>query len=211
MAGIINYLRGIYVCVPRDATQAAGFYNTLFRSDDPAIVVEVLNAYRLKAKLPENIADFALPLGRPEIIREGEDVTIATYGACCAVAEKAADRLQSVGINVEIIDIRTLLPFDLEGCIVRSIQKTNRILFLDEDCPGGATAYMMQKVLEEQGGYSWLDCAPRTLTAKEHRPAYGSDGDYFSKPNADLIFEAVYGLMHESDPRRFAMSWGNRQ
>jgi 2-oxoisovalerate dehydrogenase E1 component len=205
MAGILNLIRGIYVCVPRDATQAAGFYNTILESDDSALVVEVLNAYRKKAQLPDNIGNFRIPLGIPEILRPGTDVTIVTYGACCAIAQDAADLLASVGIEIELMDARTLLPFDLHGMILDSLRKTNRILFLDEDCPGGATAYMMQKVVEEQGGFHWLDCAPRTLAAKEHRPAYGSDGDYFSKSNREQIFEAVYDIMHESNPTRFPL------
>jgi 2-oxoisovalerate dehydrogenase E1 component len=203
MAGILNLIRGIYICVPRDATRAAGFYNTLFQADDSALVIEVLNAYRKKAPLPDNIGEFTIPLGVPEIIRSGADVTIVTYGACCAIAEEAALLLAGVGIEAELIDVQTLLPFDLNGSILDSLKKTNRILFLDEDCPGGATAYMMQQALEERGGYSWLDCAPRTLSAKEHRPAYGSDGDYFSKPNREQIFRMVYEMMHESKPDRF--------
>jgi 2-oxoisovalerate dehydrogenase E1 component len=209
MAGILNLMRGIYICVPRDATQAAGFYNTIFQSDDTALVVEVLNAYRKKAPLPDNIGEFTIPLGIPETIRTGSDVTVVTYGACCAIAEEAALLLQKAGIEIELIDVRSLLPFDLRHMILDSLKKTNHILFLDEDCPGGATAYMMQKVLEEQGGYQWLDCAPRTLAAKEHRPAYGSDGDYFSKPNRDQIFEAVYEMMHESNPGRFPRFHGS--
>jgi pyruvate/2-oxoglutarate/acetoin dehydrogenase E1 component len=153
--------------------------------------------------LPENIGGFTIPLGVPEIIRGGTDVTIVTYGACCAIAMEAAERLHAVGIEIELIDVRTLLPFDLRGVIADSLKKTSRVLFLDEDCPGGATAYMMQKVIEEQGGYHWLDCAPRTLAAREHRPAYGSDGDYFSKPNREQIIEAVYDIMHEANPERF--------
>jgi pyruvate/2-oxoglutarate/acetoin dehydrogenase E1 component/TPP-dependent pyruvate/acetoin dehydrogenase alpha subunit len=207
MAGILNLIRGIYVCVPRDATQAAGFYNTLLESDDPALVIEVLNAYRRKAPLPDNVSEFRIPLGIPEIIRSGSDVTLVTYGACCAIALEAARLLQSVGIEVELIDVRTLLPFDREGVILKSLQKTSRILFLDEDCPGGATAYMMQKVLEERGGYQWLDSPPRTLTAKEHRPAYGSDGDYFSKPNRTQIFESVYAMLYEAKPNCFPKLW----
>jgi 2-oxoisovalerate dehydrogenase E1 component len=203
MAGILNLVRGIYFCVPRDATHAAGFYNTLLQSDDSGIVVEVLNAYRKRAKLPDNIGEFTIPLGVPDIMRTGTDITIATYGACCAIAWEAAARLQDFGIEVELIDVQTLLPFDLKGVIVNSLKKTNRILFLDEDCPGGATAYMMQKVISDHGGFQWLDCAPRTLTAKEHRPAYGSDGDYFSKPNREQIFEAVCEVMHEANPRRY--------
>jgi 2-oxoisovalerate dehydrogenase E1 component len=203
MAGILNLIRGIYLCVPRDATRAAGLYNTIFQSDDCALVIEVLNAYRKKAALPDNIGEFTIPLGVPEVIRPGTDVTIATYGACCAIAEEAALMLSSCGIETELIDVQTLLPFDLQSSILHSLKKTNRILFLDEDCPGGATAYMMQKVLEEQGGYQWLDSAPRTLSAKEHRPAYGSDGDYFSKPNREQIFETVYKMMHEAKPGIF--------
>ncbi len=203
MAGILNLMKGIYICVPRDATQAAGFYNTLLQSDDSAIVIEVLNAYRKKAKLPDNIGEFTIPLGVPEIIRQGSDITIATYGACCAIAEEAALQLHDTGIEAELIDVRTLIPFDRRGVILDSLKKTNRILFLDEDGPGGATAYMMQKVLEEQNGYRWLDCSPRTLAAQDHRPAYGSDGDYFSKPNREQIFAAVYDIMHEANPKRF--------
>ncbi len=205
MAGILNLLRGIYICVPRDAIQAAGFYNTLLESDDSALVIEVLNAYRKKARLPANIGAFKIPLGIPEVIRPGSDVTIVTYGACCAIACDAVEQLANVGIEAELIDVRTLLPFDMHGLILASLRKTNRILFLDEDCPGGASAYMMQKVIEEQGGFHWLDCAPRTVTAKEHRPAYGSDGDYFSKSNREQIFEAIYGIMHESSPSRFPL------
>ena len=203
MAGIINLVRGIYVCVPRNSVQATGFYNTILRSDDAALVVEVLNGYRKKEAIPENIGEFTLPLGVPEVLREGGDVTIVTYGACCAIAETAATLLETVGIDSEIIDVQTLLPFDIDGVIVESLKKTNRILFLDEDCPGGATAYMMQEVLERQGGFECLDSPPKTLTSQAHRPAYGSDGDYFSKPNREQIVEAVYALMHGQDPAKF--------
>lgn len=203
MAGIINLVRGIHVCVPRNMTQAAGFYNLLLRSDEPALIVEVLNGYRLKEKLPANAGDFTVPLGVPEILRVGTDVTLVTYGACCRVALDAADTLAKVGISVEVIDVQTLLPFDTEGVITRSLQKTNRIIFLDEDVPGGTTAYMMQQVIERQSGYRYLDSEPRTLTAKPHRPAYGTDGNYWSKPEAEHIFECVYELMHESNPSRF--------
>jgi len=205
MAGLIDLLRGIYLCVPRDSTQAAGMYNTILRSDDTAFIVEVLNAYRKKAPLPDNVGDFTVPLGVPEVIRVGQDVTVVTYGACCAIAEEAAELLSRVGVEIELIDVRTLLPFDLRRIIVESLRKTSRVLFLDEDGPGGATAYMMQQTLEQHGGYEWLDAAPRTLPAREHRPAYGSDGDYFSKPNREQIFEAVYDLMHEADPQRFPL------
>jgi pyruvate/2-oxoglutarate/acetoin dehydrogenase E1 component len=203
MAGIIHLVRGMYVCVPRNLTQAAGMYNTLLQSDDPAIVVEVLNGYRLKERLPENIGEMTVPLGIPEILREGKDVTIVTYGSCCRVAMEAAERLAQVGIDVEIVDVQTLLPFDLPGRILQSLKKTSRILFLDEDVPGGTTGYMLREVLEVQGGYTWLDSAPRTLSGKEHRPAYGSDGDYWSKPNRETVFETVYEIMQEANPRKF--------
>lgn len=203
MAGIIHLVRGIYVCVPRNMTQAAGFYNTLLQSDDPGIVVEVLNGYRLKERLPANIGEIAVPLGVPEVLREGSDVTVVTYGACCRIALEAAERLAEVGIEIEVVDVQTLLPFDRHARILESLKKTNRILFLDEDVPGGTSAYMMREVLERQGGYVWLDSEPRTLSGKEHRPAYGSDGDYWSKPSRETVFEAVYEIMHEADPASY--------
>ncbi|HEX7182525.1 MAG TPA: transketolase C-terminal domain-containing protein [Thermoanaerobaculia bacterium] len=205
MGGIMHLVRGIYFCVPRNMTQAAGFYNTLLKSDDPAIVVEVLNGYRIKEKLPDNIGEITVPLGVPEVLREGTDVTIVTYGATCRIALEAAEKLAAVGIDAEIVDIQTLIPFDRHSRIVESLKKTNRVLFVDEDVPGGASAYMMQQVLEKQGGYRWLDAEPRTLTGKEHRPAYGSDGDYWSKPNRETIFEAVYEMMHEADPEGYPL------
>ena len=200
MSGILNLTRGIYVLVPRDMTRAAGFYNTLLKADEPAIVVEVLNGYRVKERLPENIGEITLPLGVPETIRDGKDVTIVTYGACCRVVLDAADKLGKAGIEVEVIDVQSLMPFDIHGKIVESLKKTNRILFVDEDVPGGTTAYMMQEVIEKQGGYFHLDSPARTLSAKAHRPAYGSDGDYWSKPNAETVFDSVYDMMHEVDP-----------
>ena len=203
MAGIIHLVRGVHVLVPRNMTQAAGFYNTLLQSDEPALVVEVLNGYRLKEQLPDNIAEFTLPLGVPETLREGTDVTVVTYGACCRVALDAAELLESVGISVEVIDVQSLLPFDVNGMILESLKKTNRILFLDEDVPGGASAYMMQEVIERQGGYRWLDSQPRTLAAAPHRPAYGSDGAFWSKPGPESVFEAVYEMMSEADPKRW--------
>jgi pyruvate/2-oxoglutarate/acetoin dehydrogenase E1 component/TPP-dependent pyruvate/acetoin dehydrogenase alpha subunit len=203
MAGIINLIRGIYVCVPRNMTQAAGLYNTLFRSDDPAVVVEVLNGYRVKEKLPSNIGDFTVPLGVAEVMRQGSDVTLVSYGATLRIVMESAELLAQSGIGAEVIDVQTLLPFDLRGVIVESVKKTSRVVFIDEDVPGGATAFMMQQVLERDHGYDWLDSEPRTLPAKEHRPAYGSDGDYWSKPNRESIFEAVYDLMHEANPRRY--------
>ena len=203
MAGIINLVRGMYVLVPRDMTRAAGFYNTLLKSDEPAIVVEVLNGYRVKEKLPDNIGEMTVPLGVPETIREGSDVTVVTYGACCRIALDAAEKLSRVGIETEVIDVQSLLPFDIHGKIVESLKKTNRILFVDEDVPGGATAYMLQEVIEKQGGYFHLDTPARTLSGKAHRPAYGSDGDYWSKPNAETIFDTVYEMMNEADPSAF--------
>jgi pyruvate/2-oxoglutarate/acetoin dehydrogenase E1 component/TPP-dependent pyruvate/acetoin dehydrogenase alpha subunit len=207
MAGVLNLVRGVYLCVPRNMTQAAGFYNTLLACDDPGIVVEVLNGYRTKERLPENIGEFRLALGAPEVLREGGDATVVTYGACCRIALEAAESLAACGISAEVIDVQTLSPFDRHGTIAASLRKTNRILLLDEDVPGGATAFMMQQVLDRDGGYAWLDAAPRCLAAKEHRPAYGSDGDYWSKPNRESIVEAVYELMHEGDPRRFPLFW----
>jgi pyruvate/2-oxoglutarate/acetoin dehydrogenase E1 component/TPP-dependent pyruvate/acetoin dehydrogenase alpha subunit len=205
MAGVLGLLRGIYVCVPRNMTQAAGFYNTLLAGDDPGLVVEVLNGYRTKERLPANIGEMTVPLGVPEVLREGRDATVVTYGACCRIAFEAAERLAQVGIEIEIVDVQTLLPFDRDGRILDSLRKTNRVVFMDEDVPGGATAYMLQQALEAQGGYAWLDSAPRTLTGTEHRPAYGSDGDYWSKPNREQLFELVYELMHEANPAAFPL------
>lgn len=207
MGMILGALRGMYVLTPRNMTQAAGMYNTLLRSDDTALLIEVLNGYRLKETLPDNIGEFTVPLGVPEILQEGTDITLVTYGACCRVAEEACKELARFGISVELIDAQTLIPFDTSGIISKSLSKTNRIAFLDEDVPGGATAYMMQCVLEDQGGYKLLDSAPLTITAKAHRPAYGSDGDYFSKPSADDIFRDVYELLSEADPQKFPMFW----
>jgi len=203
ISGILNLIRGIYVCVPRDMTRAAGMYNTLLQGDDPGLVIEVLNGYRLKERLPVNIGEMTLPLGVPEILRNGADVTLVTYGACCRIALEAAELLAQVGIDTEIIDVQTLQPFDQAGSIGDSVKNTNRVVFVDEDVPGGATAHMMQKVLEDQGAFSWLDAEPRTVSGKAHRPAYGSDGDYFSKPNREEIFDAAYGLMRETDPQKF--------
>jgi pyruvate/2-oxoglutarate/acetoin dehydrogenase E1 component/TPP-dependent pyruvate/acetoin dehydrogenase alpha subunit len=203
MAGILNLVRGLYVCVPRNMTQAAGFYNTLLRGDDPGLVVEVLNGYRVKEKLPSNIGDFTVPLGVPEVIREGSDVTLVTYGATARIVMESAELLAQSGIDAEVIDVQTLLPFDRPGVIAESLKKTNRIAFIDEDVPGGTTAFMMQNVLERDHGYDWLDSEPLTIPGKVHRPAYGSDGDYWSKPNRESIFEKVYALMHEANPRKW--------
>ncbi|MBK9248165.1 MAG: transketolase [Ignavibacteria bacterium] len=203
MSGIINLVRGIHVCVPRNMTQAAGMYNLLLEADEPALVVEVLNGYRLKEKLPVNVGEYTVPLGMPEILRSGTDITIVTYGASCKIVLDAAELLAKTGISVEVIDVQTLLPFDIHSSIVESLKRTNRIVFLDEDVPGGASAYMMREVLEVQGGYKYLDSQPRTLSAKPHRPAYGTDGNYFSKPEAEHVFECVYDIMHEVDPSKF--------
>jgi len=205
MAGLIHLLRGVHVLVPRNMTQAAGFYNSLLRSDDPGLVVEVLNGYRLKETLPDNIGEFTVPVGVPEVLREGTDITLVTYGACCRIVLEAAERLRQVGVDAEVIDVQSLLPFDVHGGILESLTKTSRIVFIDEDVPGGATAYMLQEVIEKQGGYAWLDSPPRTLSAKPHRPAYGSDGDYWSKPNVEQIFETAYEIMHEVDPARYPL------
>ncbi len=203
MAGIINLVRGIHVLVPRNMTQAAGFYNTLLQSDEPGLIVEVLNGYRRKEKLPDNLAEFTVPVGIPEIIHAGHDITVVTYGATCRIVMDAVERLSQVGIEAEVIDVRTLLPFDVRGRILESLQKTGRILFVDEDVPGGTTAYMLREVIEKQGGYYWLDSPPRTLPGKPHRSAYGSDGDYWSKPNADQVFETIYLMMSEADPSAY--------
>ncbi len=200
---VINSIRGVYVLVPRNMTQAAGFYNTMLASDDPALIIEPLNAYRLREKLPLNIGNFRIPLGVPEIIAEGTDITIVTYGSCVRIAQDALTQLKEFGISAELIDVQTLLPFDLNHSILESLKKTNKIMFFDEDVPGGATAFMMHQVLEIQNGFDFLDAAPKTLTGKAHRAAYGTDGDYFSNPNAEDVFDAVYKMMHEYNPNQF--------
>ncbi len=197
MGVVINALRGMYICVPRNMTQAAGMYNTLLQSNDPGLVVECLNGYRLKEKMPTNLTTFTVPLGIPEIIKEGSDVTIVSYGSTLRIIQDAVQTLENQNISCEIIDVQTLLPFDINHKILDSLKKTNRIIFIDEDVPGGAAAYMFNKVMEEQGGYKYLDVAPRTLTGKSHRPAYGSDGDYFSKPNAEEIESVIKEMMAE--------------
>ena len=200
---IINALRGMYVCVPRNMTQAAGMYNTLMQADEPALVIECLNGYRLKEKMPDNIGEFTVALGKPEILVAGTDVTVITYGSTTRVAEEAIKQLAEIGINVELIDVQTLLPFDVNNSIVESIKKTNKVVFLDEDVPGGATAYMMQQVLENQQAYQYLDYKPITISAKAHRPPYGTDGDYWSKPNAEEIFEVICNMMSDYEPGYF--------
>ena len=203
MGMILSSLRGMYVLVPRNMVQAAGFYNTLLKSDDPALIIECLNGYRLKEKLPDNIGEFTVPLGVPEVLKEGTDVTIVTYGSMCRIVLEGVAELEEKGISCEVIDVQTLLPFDVNHTILESVKKTNRVVFADEDVPGGATAFMMHQVLEVQKAYRYLDSAPLTIAAKEHRPAYGSDGDYFSKPNPEEIFDKVYVLVSEAFPNRF--------
>jgi len=207
MGTILHALRGMYVCVPRDMTRAAGFYNTLLRGNDPALVVEVLNGYRLKEAMPTNIADYCLPLGVPEVIRTGQHITVVTYGANCRLALDAADILATLGVELEVVDVQTLLPFDTTGQIAQSLRKTSRLICFDEDVPGGASAYMLQQILEVQNGYRYLDSAPRTLTAQAHRPAYASDGDYFSKPTVEDLISLSLDLMAEFDPARYRNIW----
>lgn len=208
MAALVHLLRGMHVLVPRDMTRAAGFYNTLLQCDEPALVVEVLSGYRLKERLPDNIAEITVPLGVPETLRSGSDLTLVTYGACCRIALEAAELLAGLGIEIEVIDVQSLLPFDIHGRIGASLKRTGRIVFMDEDVPGGTSAYMLQEVIEKQGGYQWLDSPPRTLAAKPHRPAYGTDGDYFSKPNVEDVLALVVDVMNEVDPERYPLTLG---
>lgn len=200
---LLGSLRGIHLCVPRNMTQAAGMYNTLFRADEPAVVIECLNGYRLKEKLPNNIGDFTIPLGKAEVLEEGTDITVISYGSTLRIVEEAAEELAVFGISVEIIDPQTLLPFDLTHVCGTSLSKTNKLLIVDEDVPGGASAYILQQILEGQKGYFHLDGQPRTLTAKAHRPPFGSDGDYFSKPSVDDVVETIYEMMHDANPSKF--------
>jgi pyruvate/2-oxoglutarate/acetoin dehydrogenase E1 component/TPP-dependent pyruvate/acetoin dehydrogenase alpha subunit len=203
MGGIINTVRGIIVCVPRNMTKAAGFYNTLIKSDDPALVIECLNGYRLKEKEPKNYGDFTTPIGIPEIVKQGKDITVISYGSTFNLCFEASKELEDLNISCELIDVQTLLPFDINHQIVNSLKKTNKVIFIDEDVSGGATAYMMDQVLNKQKGYYHLDAQPVTLTSKDHRPAYGSDGDYFSKPSKDDIIETIYGMMNEYSPIQY--------
>jgi pyruvate/2-oxoglutarate/acetoin dehydrogenase E1 component len=197
MGVIINALRGMYLCVPRNMTQALGMYNTLLQGNDPGIVIECLNGYRLKEKLPSNLLEYTVPLGVPEIVKEGSDITMVSYGSTLRIVSEAAAELEQLNISCEVIDVQTLLPFDIHHGILQSLKKTNRIVFIDEDVPGGGTAYMFNKVMEEQGGYRYLDVSPRTISAKSHRPSYGSDGDYFSKPNMEDIIQTAIDMMRE--------------
>ena len=203
MGMIVNSLRGIHVCVPRNMTKAAGFYNTLMASDEPALVIEPLNGYRTKERVPNNFGEFQLPLGKIEVVNEGSDLTLVSYGSTLNLCLQAIPTFENLGISVEIIDVQSLLPFDLGHEIKESLRKTNRLLIVDEDVSAGATAYILEKILVEQGGYYFLDEAPQTLSAKDHRPAYGTDGDYFSKPSIDDIVENIYGMMSKVDPEQF--------
>jgi pyruvate/2-oxoglutarate/acetoin dehydrogenase E1 component len=203
LGGIINLLRGIIVCVPRNMVKAAGFYNTLIKSDDPALVIECLNAYRVKENEPRNYGEFTTPIGIPEIVSEGKDITVVSYGSTFNICQQAVKELNNYNISCELIDIQTLIPFDVNHLISKSLEKTNKIIFIDEDVPGGATAFMLDQVINKQKGYFHLDSQPVTLTAKDHRPAYGTDGDYFSKPSLNDITEAIYNLMHESNPKLY--------
>ncbi|RLJ69103.1 pyruvate/2-oxoglutarate/acetoin dehydrogenase E1 component [Lacinutrix venerupis] len=203
MGGILNLIRGIHVLVPRNMTKAAGFYNTLLESDEPALVVECLNGYRLKEKKPTNFGEFKTPIGVVEVTKEGSDITLLSYGSTFRIVQEVAKELLQVGIDAEVIDAQSLLPFDINHDVVKSLAKTNRLMIIDEDVPGGASAYLLDEVLNKQNGYQYLDAAPKTLTAKAHRPAYGTDGDYFSKPSAEDIYEAIYAVMHESNPNDY--------
>ena len=203
MGTLLSSLRGIMILVPRDMTQAAGMYNTMMASDDTAIIIECLNGYRLKERIPTNIGEFKVPLGKPEVLREGTDISIVTYGSMCRIVMEAANQLEELGIDVEVIDVQTLIPFDINHDIVKSIAKTNRVIFADEDVPGGATGYMLQQVVEGQNAYKYLDSAPATLSGRDHRPAYATDGDYFSKPNVEDVVEKVYAIMAEADPDKY--------
>ena len=203
LGGILNLIRGIHVLVPRNMTKAAGFYNTLLECDDPALIIECLNGYRLKEKLPTNLGDFKTPVGVVETLRKGNDITLVSYGSTLRIVQQAAKELIEVGIDAEVIDVQSLLPFDLNHDIVKSIEKTNRLMIIDEDVPGGASAYLLNEILNTQNAYQYLDSQPKTLTARAHRPAYGTDGDYFSKPSAEDIFENVYAVMHEVNPENY--------
>ncbi len=203
MGGLIHVLRGMYILSPRNMTQAAGFYNTLLKSDEPALVIESLNGYRLKERKPKNLGDFCTPIGRVETMVKGTDITLVSYGSTLRIVLKAAKELREIGIDAEVIDAQSLLPFDINHDVLESVKKTNRLLVIDEDVPGGCSAYLLNEIIEKQGAYRYLDSAPQTLTAKAHRPAYGTDGDYFSKPNREDVFEKVYAIMHEANPQDY--------
>lgn len=204
MSAILSTLRGINVLVPRNMVQAAGMYNTLLKCEEPAILIESLNGYRLKENEPENLSDFTVLLGQSEMIKEGRDITIISYGSTLRLAEKACEELEKLNIFCDLIDVQTLIPFDLNDITIKSLKKTNKLLIVDEDLPGGASSYILQKILQEKGGFEYLDSSPITLTAKNHRPAYGTDGDYFSKPSIDDIVEKANKIMNEYDPNKYS-------
>jgi pyruvate/2-oxoglutarate/acetoin dehydrogenase E1 component len=203
MAAMIHLLRGIHILVPRNMTQAAGFYNTLIQANQPAVVIESLNGYRIKEKMPSNLGEFSLPIGEIEVLRSGSDITLISYGSTLRIVRQVAEDLEKYEISAEVIDIQTLLPFDVKCEIKQSVAKTNRIVIIDEDMPGGASAYILQQLLDHQNIYPYLDTQPKLISAKPHRPAYAEDGDYFSKPSADDIFEEIYEIMHETNPARY--------
>jgi len=205
MGAIVHSVRGMHVCVPRNMVQAAGMYNTLLKAGEPALVIECLNGYRKKENMPTNVGEFTIPLGVPEITREGSDLTILSYGSTFNLCIEAAERLADLGIEIELVDARTLLPFDLEGMTAKSLEKTNRLLIVDEDVPGGASSYLLDEVLNKQGAWKHLDSQPQTLTAKAHLPAYSSDGDYFSKPSVEDIVEKAYSYMNECEPQNYPL------
>ena len=205
MAGILNLAKGINILVPRNLTKAAGFYNTMLQTDEPAVIVECLNGYRLKEKQPDNLGEFTVPVGKIEITKSGTDATVVTYGSTWRIVMEAAEVLAKLGINIEVIDIQSLIPFDLSHEIVESLKKTNRLIVIDEDVDGGATAFILQQILEKQKAFQYLDSAPLTIAANDHRPAYGSDGDYFSKPSVDDIVEKIYALFNEVNPQNYPL------
>ena len=203
MAGIINISKGILVLVPRNLTKAAGFYNTMLQSDEPAVIVECLNGYRLKEKQPDNLGEFTVPVGKIEITKQGKDVTLVTYGSTWRIVMEAAEELEKIGISAEVIDVQSLIPFDLDHEIAESVKKTNRLVVIDEDVEGGTSAFIMQQILEKQKAFRYLDSDPVTICAENHRPAYASDGDYFSKPSADDMIEKIYAMFNEINPEKF--------
>ena len=203
MGALLHLLRGMYILVPRNMTKAAGFYNALLKGDQPALVVECLNGYRLKERKPSNLGEFTTPIGVVEVIREGRDITVLSYGSTLRIVDQVAAELEKVDISIEVIDAQSLLPFDINHDVLKSIKKTNNLLIIDEDVPGGASAYLLQEILEKQDAYRYLDGKPQTLTAQPHRPAFATDGDYFSKPNAEDIFEKIYSIMNEANPIKY--------
>ena len=205
MGALIHLLRGVYILAPRNMTQAAGLYNTLLETGEPALLIESLNGYRIKEKKPDNLGSFKFQIGKIERIKEGTDITVVSYGSTLRIVQKVCKELERHDISVELIDAQTLWPFDKKGETVESVKKTNRLLVIDEDVPGGCSAYLLQEIIERQGGFKYLDSAPQTLSSKEHRPAYGSDGDYFSKPNYNSIFDKIYGMMHELNPQKYPL------